>query len=178
MVAPPKPTSTKLRGNENWVLVPVIEDLQAPTAAELAAATAYDITDTTLADGTTWPEGTTGTVERNRRVGDTILYQTIGDTTYGEVTLIYVHNPQAEPATPQRAMGEKIPEGSRLFLVNRQGLSKSTDFLAGQRISAIYPIECGPSHPARVGDGPSMESAQRTTVVVSDEPAFDVEVAA
>lgn len=172
MAEPLRPTPAQVYGRENWIFVPTIASTTAPTATELAAASAIDITNIVFNDGAPTPSQSTNLVSQNRRFGDTTESQFVGTTTYagGEVT--YALDPQAAAGSSGKKLWEAIGAGVTGYLVRRQGVARATAPAAGQFVD-VYPVQFGPSMPTRSGDGEAAEAAAVCTFAVTSAPAFN-----
>lgn len=177
MPEPLRPTATKLYLRENWVFVPTIASASlAPTVAEVTGASALDFTNITFADGAPEPSQSTNRVRETRRFGDASTGEFIGETTHEGGELTYAFAPQAVAASDGKKMWEKIPEGTTGYLVRRQGVAKATAFSAGQFVD-VWPVEFGPSRPAKTGDGEAAQAAAIATYAVGS-PKYNVAVLA
>ena len=175
MAEPLRPAATKTFGRENWIFVPTIADKGAPTAVEVTAASALDIT--RIAFGTTGrPAQSTNRTTAERRLGDTQTYESIGTSTVTGGDLVYAFADQAAAGSDGKKLYEKIPAGTTGYLVERVGVSRDLAPAAGQFVN-VYPVEFGPSFPARAGDGESAESAMTAAFAVTDEPEINVALA-
>lgn len=176
MTEPIRPAATKTHGRENWVFVPTIASIAAPTALEVSGASSLDITNIVFADGAPNPTQNTNRVTQNRRLGDTTVPEFIGDTTYQGGDLTYAFAAQAASGSDGKKLWEKIPEGTTGYLVRRMGIARSTAPTAGQFVS-VFPVEFGPSMPTKNGDGESGEAAAMVSFAVTSAPAFNVALA-
>lgn len=174
MAEPLRPASTKVYGRDNWVLLSAA-DINAITAAEWNAASSLDIT--LIAFATTGkPSQTTNRVARERRLGDTKVYEQIGTSNVVGGTLTYAFGAQAAAMSDAKKLFEKIPEGATFILANRRGLPRATAATSGQFYNA-YPVEFGPSFPADAGQDESAESAMAAEFAVTGEPAINKAIA-
>lgn len=172
MAEPIRPAATKLHGKENWVFVPAIASATlAPTVAELTGATSLDITNIVFQSGVPNPARNTNRVTQERRFGDTVVTEFIGDTTYQGGDMTYALGPQAVAGADPKKLWEKIPAGTTGFLVRRQGIARATAPAAGQFVD-VFPVEFGPSMPTSMGDGEAAEAGATCTFAVTAAPAF------
>lgn len=176
MAEPLRPAATKTYGKENWAFVPTIASLSAPTAVEVTAVSALDITRIAFASGAPNPSQNTNLATQERRLGDTTETQFVGTTTYAGGEMTYQFAPQAAAASDGKKAWEKFPAGTTGYLVRRLGVTRSTAFTAGQFVD-VYPVEFGPSMPTKAGDGESAEAAAVCTFAITSEPAFNVALA-
>lgn len=177
MAAPLRPTSTKTYGRENWKFLPAIASQAAPTLTEINAATGLDITLVAFGSGTGWPTQETNRVTREKRFGDTRVFEQIGDTNTTGGDMVYAFDPQSAANSDGRKFYGMIPEGTKGFLVRRQGIDQATDFAASQKVD-VYPVEFGPSQPTNVGEGETSEAAAKCAFAVTGPPSYNVAVAA
>lgn len=175
MAEPLRPAATKTYGRENWIFVPTIASITAPTAAEVGAASALDITRILFASSGR-PAQSTNRVTSERRLGDTQTYESIGTSTVTGGDMLYAFADQAVAGSDGKKLYEKIPAGTTGFLVERVGVSRATAPTAGQFVN-VYPVEIGPSFPARAGDGEAGESAMTAAFAVTSEPKINVALA-
>lgn len=175
MAEPLRPAPTKTFGRENWIFVPTIASTSAPTAVEVTAASALDITRIAFAS-TGKPAQSTTRATAERRLGDTKTYEFIGTSTVTGGDMLYAFADQAAAAADGKKLYEKIPEGTSGYLVQRKGVARATAPTAGQFVN-VYPVEFGPSFPADAGDGESAESAMVAAFAVTGEPAINVALA-
>lgn len=174
MAAPLRPTPASIYGKENWIFVPTIANPAAPTATtEVSAASSLDITNIIFAD-TAKPAQTTNRVTQERRLGDTVLAEFIGNTTYGGGEMHYQHDPQAAALSNGKKAIEKFTyTGTSGFLVQRLGLSNSTTPAAGQFVN-VYPVQIGPSFPSQAGDSETAEAGLVATFAITGAPSLGV----
>lgn len=176
MAEPLRPTPAKTYGRKNWIFVPTIASAAAPTAAELTAASALDITNIAFADGEPTPTQSTNLVAQQRRVGDTTENQFVGTTTYAGGDMTYALDPQAAALSSGVKAWETLGAGTTGYLVRRLGVSKATAVTAGQFVD-VFPVEFGPSMPTESGDGESREAAAVCTFAIVGQPQFRKAVA-
>lgn len=176
MAAPIRPASSKAFQREKWVYVPAIANIEAPTLAELNAATGLDVSCYLFASSGK-PTQNTNLVTRERRLCDGAQYQQVGTTTYEGGDMLAAFDPQAVAASDGKKAYEKFPEGTSGFLVRRLGVAVGTDFSAGQFVDS-FPVEFGPPMPTTAGDGESAENAFMSRFAITGPPAFNKAIAA
>lgn len=176
MAEPIRPAATLTRGRENWILVPTYADINALTVAEISAASALDITRIVFAS-TGRPSQSTNRVSNERRLGDDRTYEGIGDSNVTGGDILYAFADQAEPGADGKKLYEKIPAGTRMALVERIGVARATAPAATQFYNA-YPVEFGPSFPARAGEAEAGESAMSAAFAVYADVAINKAIAA
>lgn len=176
MTAPSRPAAVSTYAQENWVLVLTMANgatTLIPTAAEVIAGTALDITLIAF-DDTARPTQSTNRVTEARRLGDTVLFESIGNTTYAGGEMHYQIQPQAAIGTAGKALFEKIPAGTQAFLVQRIGVAIATTPATGQFVNS-YAVGFGPSFPLFAGDGETSQAGMVCTFAVrSPAPAISV----
>ncbi|GAB3776775.1 hypothetical protein FB382_004396 [Nocardioides ginsengisegetis] len=172
MTEPIRPAATKLHGKENWIVCLAIADITTPTATEVAAGTALDITNIAFQSGSPNPSQNTNRVTQERRFGDTVVAEFIGDTTYQGGDLTYAFGAQSASGSDGKKLWEKIPAGTTGYLVRRMGVARATAPAAGQFVD-VFPVEFGPSMPTKQGDGESSEAAAVCSFAINSAPAFN-----
>lgn len=175
MPEPLRPDPTKTYGRENWIFVTTMADYTAATALEVTAASSLDITRIIFADSGK-PSQSTNRAQAPRRLGDTKVYEFIGESSVTGGDMTYAFGAQAAAGADGKKLFEKIPEGTTGYLVERVGVARATAPAAGQFVN-VYPVEFGPSFPARAGDGEGAESAMTCTFAVTNDPAINVALA-
>jgi hypothetical protein len=179
MAEPLRPNPVKTLARENWVFVPTIADVTAPTVAEITAVSALDVTRILFADGEFSPTQNTNVVEQNKRFGDSVVRQAIGNTTYTGGEIRYQFDPQSAAASNGKKAFEKFGGTTNVsgYFVRRQGVARAVAFAADQFVD-IFPVEIGPAMTTRTGDGENAETAAVSTVAVTDTPSINVEIVA
>ena len=173
MTAPLRPAPSSLYGSENWILVMSIASTSyIPTAAEVIAGTALDISRILFADSGR-PTQSTNRVKQERRLGDTQLLEFIGNSEVTGGEMHYAFRPQDAVGANGKKLFEKIPAGTTAFLVERGGVARDTTPATGQFVN-VYPVQFGPSFPSPAGDAESLESGMTVTFAVTDVPAISV----
>lgn len=176
MAEPLRPAPASLYGKENWIFVPsggIASASYVPTAAEVNAAGSLDVTRIVFAD-TGRPSQSTNRVTQERRLGDTVLAEFIGSTTYSGGDMHYQWDPQAAAGSNGKKAVEKFTFGGTSgFLVERLGVARATTPATGQFVN-VYPVQVGPSFPSRAGDAETAEAGLVATFAVTDAPALGV----
>lgn len=179
MPEPLRPAPAKTYTRENWLYLPAIASpTLAPTVTEATAASALDITNIAFADNAPNPEVTTEMAKQNRRLGDSVIYEFVGETeiTGGQVVMAF--NSQAAAESDDVAAWELFAAGGVTgFLVRRLNVPKATNITAGQFVH-VYPAEFGPFVPTKAGEGTSAEEAMTGSFAVTGPPAYKVAVLA
>lgn len=174
MTAPLRPTPAGVYGKENWVYVATIAaGTLIPTAAEVNAAGSLDVTNIMFADSAR-PSQTTNRVTQERRLGDTVLSEFIGNTTYSGGDMHYQWDPQATAGSNGKKAVEKFTFGGVSgYLVQRLGVLNSTTAATGQFVN-VYPVQIGPSFPSQAGDSETAEAGLVATFAVTSAPVLGV----
>lgn len=168
MAEPLRPASRSAHGRENWIFVPTIANIAAPTVAEVTAASALDITNIAFRNGRPAPTQSTALTTAEARLGDTKVRQRIGRTTYNGGEMTYQFDPQGAAASDEVTAWETFgTEGTTGFLVRRLGISKATTPAVGQFVD-VFPVEFGPSMPTTTGAEDSEETGAVCTFAVTD----------
>ncbi|UUW88402.1 phage tail tube protein [Pimelobacter simplex] len=181
MPEPLRTAPAKLYGRRNWIFVPTIASATlAPTVAEASGASSLDITNIAFLDGAPNPTAETALVEMERRFGDTLVFEGIGETKYSGGDITYAFDAQGVAASNPVKLWEKWLNVSGTvtgFLVDRMNVPKSTAIAAGQFVH-VYPAEIGPSMPGGKGEGPTAEGSATCKWAATAQPAFKVAVLA
>lgn len=175
MAAGIKPASNSTFGKKVWIFVPTIATQTAPTVAEITGASSLDFTNIAFAS-TGKPDQSTNRVTAERRLGDTVVYEQIGVTSYTGGDMIYQFDPTAAALSSGRKGWEKFSTGVSGFLVERMGKSAATTPTTGDRVN-VYPVTFGPSLPTEAGDGETAETAAKCTYAITNTPSLDATVA-
>lgn len=174
MATPLRPAPVSLYGRENWLFVLTIASGSlVPTTLEANAATGIDITNILFAD-TARPTQSTNRVTQERRVGDTVLAEFIGATTYQGGEMHYQFDAQGAAASNGVKAFEKFTAaGTSGFFIERLGVAAATTPVAGNFVN-VYPVQIGPSFPLRAGADETAESGMVATFAVTAAPAIKV----
>ncbi|MBU2693857.1 hypothetical protein [Pimelobacter sp. 30-1] len=179
MPEPLRPAPAKLYGRRNWIFIPTIASATlAPTVAEATGAAALDITNIAFSDGAPNPTAETTLVETERRFGDTLVYEGIGETKYGGGDLTYAFDAQGVAASNPVKLWEKwlnVSGAVTGFLADRQNVARATAITAGQFLH-VYPVEIGPSMPGTKGEGATAEGSAVCKFAITAQPAFKIAV--
>ena len=177
MTAPIRPASVKTFGKQNWIYVPTIADIAAPTAAEVNSASGLDLSGYLFVDGFDGVTGDTTRVTDPRRIADTVTYEGIGTSSYSMSDLQYAFDPQAAALSNGKKAFEKLPEGTSGYLIRRLGIDRNTTPAAGQFVS-VFPVSFGVQLEVEVGDAESAVVAIRQPVAITGAPSINVAIAA
>lgn len=131
-----KPLSVGADGNLKVTWVPTIANPSAPTATELNAGTAIDLTEYLTADGFT--PGVDEATISDERLSDTQVFARAGRVTHS-LTIRYVTNPAS--TTNDKAHTTLVP-GTNGYIVSRWGLPYSGTYVAAQKVD-VLPVEVG-----------------------------------
>jgi hypothetical protein len=174
MTAPLRPNAASVYGKENWIYVATIAATTPdPDRVGGQRASSLDVTNIVFADSGR-PSQTTNRVTQERRLGDTILFEFVGNTTYGGGEMHYQWDPQAAAGANGKKAFEKFTFGGVSgFLVQRLGVLNATTPAAGQFVN-VYPVTIGPSFPSQAGDNETAEAGLTATFAVTSPPAISV----
>lgn len=171
---PLDPPGIDAAGKGGLYFVPAIEDITAPTVAELDAG----INLSCLVYG--WnPNGSQGKVERVRYCY-TNSAESLGRVTYAPDAIEYDYDPQGVADEPgDYAHVAQLAPGTKGFIVDRRGLAPTTEFKVDQVLEIIMPVELGEQMPMVIDakqEGEKLRYSQ--SVAVIGEVARRVEIAA
>lgn len=149
MAAPIKPQKVTANGKDSWWYVPAIDDIKAPTATEINAASGLNISCFLLAE----QEGVTANTERAslaRLLCETSTQEALGATTWSLADITGVFDPQAAVGDNGKKAWEALKAGGAGFLVRRQGVISETDadVTAGQFVD-VFRVETAPATPGK-----------------------------
>jgi hypothetical protein len=176
MAAPIKPALVKAFGSDSWAFVPAVADVNAPTTAEVTAATGWNLSCTLFGD----QEGLSATTEKvtlPRRLCETETFESNGPTNYSMADLMVSFDPQAASGEDGKKAWEAMGDNSTGFLIRRQGVTATEDFAVGDFIDVV-PVQLGKKVPTKTGTGADGVYAFTVAVSVTDTPAFSVAIAA
>lgn len=176
MAAPIKPALSRAFGTEVWAWVPAIADPAAPTTTELTAAGALRLDGFVFGDqaGIT---GSTSKVSLPRRIGETIVFEVNGETSYTAADLQIAFDPQAASADDGKKAWETLTDEAVGFLVQRQGIDPNTDFAAAQFVN-VYPAQLGVRTTGKTATDATGVYSFTVGVSVTDTPQQNVAIAA
>lgn len=171
---PLDPPGIDAAGKGGLYFVPAIEDITAPTVAELNAG----INLSCLVYG--WnPNGSQGKVQRVRYCY-TNSAESLGRVTYAPDAIEYDYDPQkVDESTGDYAHVAKLAPGTKGYIVDRRGLAPTAEFVADQVLEIIMPVELGEQMPMVIDakqEGEKLRYSQ--SVAVIGEVARRVEIAA
>jgi hypothetical protein len=171
MVAPLRPASVKVEGNLKWIFVSTMAAQASPLVTEGTAASSLDIS-MMVFNTSGMPDQNTNRVTKTKRLGDTVLYEQIGDTTQTGFDLIMQLDPQGAALSDGVKAWEKFGAGGVTgYFWRRTGLPIATDLATGQFVD-VYPVEIGPGMPTTVGDNETAEAAFKCTVAITGPASF------
>lgn len=142
-------------GNIKVTAVVAVANLAAPKlATEISAATSVDLSCYLFPAG--WnPTGTTAKGTKKRRLCSRATQEQLNTTTYSLAALQYSHKPQAALIATGNEAKKLLTEGTKVYLVERQGLDAQTDTWTVGEYSRTHWVNLGPQIP--MGD-PSDEN--------------------
>lgn len=137
------PEGTPTLGNTSITAVLAVADEDSPKlATEINAATSVNISCYLYDDGWT-PGGTQTKQTKKRRLCSKRDVEQLFTATYTIGALRYTHDPQAADAGAGNEARELMQAGTKLYLIERQGLDAREDALAvGQHTLSHY-VELG-----------------------------------
>lgn len=138
------PEGTPTLANTKIKAVLSVADMTAPKkATEIDAATSLDFTCYLFADGWT-PTASTAKGQARRRLCSPRSAERLNTTTYSIGALQYSHDPKAADAAPNNEARVLLVEGTKIYLVEGQGIDGQTgDFTVDDRVRTHY-VELGP----------------------------------
>jgi hypothetical protein len=167
------PTGVPADGNVKVAWVPTIADQDAPTATELNAAGALDITCGIVGGGfTTNAEQTTS---EDIRLCSRQTFQDLGDISYSIEAIEYIITPQDVSPTGENKIYRTLAPGTTGYIVVRWGTDYADAFAASDVVD-VYHVTLGP----QVKQAPERNTklrARQTPYVVAPGVSVDVEVA-
>lgn len=179
MVAPTKPQLVRANGKDSWFYVPAIANKTAPTALEINAGTALNISCYLWAEfeGVT---SSTGKVTLPRLLCETNQYEASDVTTFTSSDLDFAFAPQAAAGSDGKKAWDKFKAGGLIgFLVRRQGVtadSSTSEAAVGQFVDVV-PVDIAKAVPGKTSTGGDGVYRATAPVAVTGEPAWNVAVA-
>src|SRR3954469_3875258 len=110
MTAPIRPASVKAYGSDKWAFVPTIATPATPLVTEVNAASALDVS-LMVFDGSGLPDQSTNRVSKTKRIGDTIVFEQIGDTNQQGFDLMFQFDAQGAALSNGVKAWEKFSAG-------------------------------------------------------------------
>lgn len=174
MAAPTKPALVSAFGTESWIWVIAVANKSAPTAAEVEAATGWNISCNLFGE----QEGFTATTEKvtlPRRLCETVTFESNGPTSFSAPDLMLSFSPQGAPASAGKKAWEALVDGASGFLIRRQGATATTVVTAGQFVDVV-PAQLGVKVPTKTSNGADGVYSFTQAVAITDTPAWNVAV--
>jgi hypothetical protein len=168
---PLRPDAAPLFRSENWLIVPAIEAITAPTLTEVQAASALDFTLMAFDNNTDRPSQDTPLATEDRRLGDDKQFQMFDVTTFSGGNLSFAVDPQAPVGDPAKKLWELLEDGLNAFLVNRQAKLRASALAVGDFVNT-YPVEFAPAFIIPSGTGASLQGGARSVFRLTGEPAY------
>ena len=132
----PAPDGIDAAGRSAVIWVPSIEDINAPTVAEITAGTHLSCA----------IAGFEPTVSQNtvtsRKYCEKQSTETPGIPAYSIPPLRVLDDPQGDDTNGQYDYLDDLYQGAKGFIVNRRGLDMDDEVVSGQKCT-IYPVELG-----------------------------------
>lgn len=176
MAAPVRPNAVSAFGTEKWVFVPTLTAPNAPSLAELNAATVLDVTKMFYASSAK-PDASTDMARAERRIGDIESFEFPGETQWTLGEAMYQFDPQSAALSTGKKAFEKLPQGTTGWLVRRLGINRDTDLAIGQFITS-FPVACGVQVETTVGEGATAEVAIKQGFGVTGTPSTNKAIVA
>ena len=176
MGTPIKPALSRSFGTESWLWVNAVANTSAPTTAELTAASAIHLQGYLPGE----QEGIGGSTEKvtlPRRMMETQTFEVNGATSYSAPDFQLFFDPQAATGSDGKKAWEAMGDNEVGFLVHRQGVDPTTDYVAGQFVN-VYPAQLGVKVPTKSGSGADGVYSFTVGVSITNTPAKNVAVAA
>jgi hypothetical protein len=166
------PTGVAANGNVKVVWVNTIADPAAPTATELNAAGAVDLSCVLTGDG--FSTGYSQETSEDARLCSTQVFQSPGAITYTVEDLTYIVTPQDDSPTGENKAAIQLTPGEVGFLVVRWGTTYSTAFAADDVVD-VFPGALGGV--AKVYERNAKIKAKQGFIVTAPGAQLDVAVA-
>ena len=179
MVAPTRPRKVQARGKDSWFLVPAIADITAPTATEINAAGAMNISCAVLAEGDSLTK-TTGKVTLPAYLCEVDQYEGLDRATWSMGDIVGGFDPQAAEASDDKKAFEFLRDGFTGYAVRRQGVtadSATSEAATGQFVDVV-PVEIDGASTDKSGTDASAIYVFRAGVAVTGKPELNVAVVA
>lgn len=159
MVTDIRPPGKKTAKSSAIIIAPAFVDPLNPTVAELTtAALRFECY---LLPGQFNPTPADA-VETDQRYCDDQVPGTFGATTWSIANIQYIYDPQtAGTVAGNKALG-MLAKGALVWLAQRDAIDVGTAVVAGQILTALYPIETGTQGPTPVGAGGGAGSSKYT----------------
>jgi hypothetical protein len=176
MTAPIKPALKRAFGNDSWAWVPAVAVKTAPTVAELTAAAGFNLSCSLFGEQDGF-SATTEKVTLPRRLCETETFEVNGSTNYAAPDLTVSFDPQAASGADGKKAWEAMDDLTNGFLIRRQGVTATSDFVAGEFVDVI-PAQLGTKVPTKTGTGSDGVYAFTVGASIVDTPAWNVAIAA
>lgn len=176
MAAPIKPALKRAYGNDSWGFVPAVADINAPTLAELNAATGFNLSCSLFGE----QEGVTSTQEKvtlPRILCETETYEVNGSTTYAMSDLMISFDPQAASGADGKKAWDTLDDNINGFLWRRQGVAATADLAADQFVD-IIPVQLGVKTPSKTSTGADGVYAFTQPASVTGAPGWNKAIVA
>jgi hypothetical protein len=178
MAAPIKPQKKTANGKDTWWFVPTIAVKTAPTVTEINSASGLNFTCFLLAE----QEGVVGNTAKAtlaRLLCETSTTEVMDETTWSMSDVQGVFDPQAAAAADGKKAWAKFKDGTTGYFVRRQGVANGTSAdVSEDQFVDVIPVEVGPATPGKTATDASGIYSFTCAVSITDNPAFNVEVAA
>lgn len=176
MVLPTKPRKVQSRGKDSWFLVPAIANVNAPTAAEVNAASGINISCAVLAEGDSLTR-TTNKVTLPAYLCETDQYEGLDRATWSMGDIVGGFDPQAAVDSDDKEAFEFLRDGFSGFAVRRQGVAASVGAATTSHFVDVVPVEIDEAMTDSSGTDGSAIYVFRAGVAVTGKPGINVKVA-
>lgn len=173
MVAPTKPRKVQAQGKTSWWLVPAIANLQAPTVAEINAATGINISCAMLADGDSLTR-TTNKVTLPAFLCETDQYEGLDRATWSMGDVVGGFDPQAAADSDDKVAFEFLRERFTGYAVRRQAVAVTAGDATAGEFFDIVPVEIDEAVSDQSGTDSAAIYVFRAGVAVTGKPAINV----
>ena len=176
MAAPIKPSRHLSQKKDSFWLVPAIADVDAPTDAEINAASGIYATCFLVGD----QGGATKTVNKVQLA--TLLcedkqFEGLAPSQISHPDLVGIFDPQAGPTDDDKALFEFLRDGYTGFLVRRQNkVNDTSDLAVAGAYVDVFPVSIDDAWPDKSGTGPEGFYQFLCGVAVTNEPGINVAV--
>jgi hypothetical protein len=176
MAAPIKPALKRAFGNDSYTWVPAIAVKTAPTAAEVEAATGFNLSCSLFGE----QEGvttSTAKVTLPRILCETDTFEVNGEVTHSMPDLMVSFDPQGAALSDGKKAWEAMSDLEAGFLVRRQGKTATTVYAAGDFVDVI-PVTLGTKVPTKTANDAAGVYAFTVGASITSAPAYNVAVVA
>lgn len=176
MVAPVKPALSRALGADSWMWALAIANINEPVLGEINALSAFNMSCSLFReqDGL---GAATETITLPALLCETENYEAKGATTYSMADLSVVWRPQDAAGADGKKAWEAMDDLAEGFLIRRQGILATSDWLTGQFVDVI-PAQLAVKVPGKTGTGADGVYNFTVGVSVTGQPAWNVPILA